>query len=172
MVWQERVAAYLEELERVTSELSTQIQRVEVDQIPQSPTAAPIEQGVDAAEAPVVDSDIQALAICLRDLEEKVSQRELLLRAVDGPEDGLTLSQKLAALGDQQSLALQERCVRVSEMIADINNRAVSLFVCQFHLANLTDEIVRIMAGVPEPKTYSTGTKQTALGGNLFNESA
>ena len=83
----------------------------------------------------------------------------------------LTLAEKLLALGDQRSLAIRDRCETVGELIADTNNPAVSLFVCPFHLANLTDEIVRIMAGVPEPETYSTTTTQTALGGNIFNES-
>jgi len=171
MIWLERVAAYLDELERVTQALSTQIQRVEVEQLAQSTTVTSAATEGEMSD-PEVDDCIPALAACLCDLEEKVSQRELLLRATDGPEDGMTLSEKLAALGDRRSLALQERCTSVAEVIADINNRAVSLFVCQFHLANLTDEIVRIMAGVTEPKTYCTGTKQTALGGNLFNESA
>ena len=38
MGWQERVAAYLEELELVTTGLAAQIRRVEVDQIPQAQT--------------------------------------------------------------------------------------------------------------------------------------
>ena len=171
MGWQERVAAYLEELELVTTELAAQIRRVEVDQIPQAQTTVLSETRLNTSEAGVLDSGTQDLAGCLVELEDKVAQRELLLRAADAPDAGLTLAEKLLALGDQRSLALRDRCETIGELIADTNNRAVSLFVCQFHLANLTDEIVRVMAGVPEPKTYSTTTKQTALGGNIFNES-
>ena len=94
------------------------------------------------------------------------------MRASDAPQAGLTLNEKLEAVRDPRARGLQQRCDLISEMMVDINNHALSLFVCQFHLANLTDDVVRLMAGVPEPTTYGGSCKSDALGGNLFNESA
>jgi hypothetical protein len=111
------------------------------------------------------------LASSLAESENRVAQREALLRAVDAPQTGLTLTGRLDSLTDQRSKMLGQRCELISEMMADTNNHAVSLFVCQFHLANLTDDVVRIMEGVSEPITYGNGNKPETLGGNLFSES-
>ena len=131
-----------------------------------------MQPGVDGTLAVTVNEGTKRLAASLAELETRVAQREVLLRATDAPQSGLTLTAKLESSKDQRSKMLGQRCELIGEMMAEINNQAVSLFVCQFHLANLTEDVVRIMAGVSEPTTYGNGNKPETLGGNLFSESA
>ena len=172
MVWLNRVEAYLDDLEVVADGLSRQIKQMQVDQVPAPRAGTEMQSGIDGSLAVTVNEGTRRLAASLADLETRVAQREVLLRAADAPQAGLTLTGKLESLRDQRSKMLGQRCELISEMMADINNHAVSLFVCQFHLANLTDDVVRIMAGVSEPITYGKGNKPETLGGNLFSESA
>ena len=71
----------------------------------------------------------QRLAEALADLEKKVTQRETLLR---GGCSGIRFDMRKAQYNDRQWFSRQ-RGEMIAEMIADINNHAVSLFVCQFH---------------------------------------
>ncbi len=172
MVWLNRVEAYIDDLELAADGLARQMKQMKVDQVPASKTGSEMQAGIDGSLAVSVNAATERLAACLSELEGKVAQRELLLRAADAPQAGLTLSEKLEGVRDPRGRGLHQRCELISEMMADINNHALSLFVCQFHLANLTDDVVRLMAGVPEPTTYGNSNKPETLGGNLFNESA
>ena len=172
MVWLNRVEAYIDDLELAADGLARQMKQMKVDQVPAPKTGAEMQAGIDGSLAVSVNAATERLAACLSELEGKVAQRELLLRAADAPQAGLTLSEKLEGVRDPRGRGLHQRCELIREMMADINNHALSLFVCQFHLANLTDDVVRLMAGVPEPTTYGNSNKPETLGGNLFNESA
>ena len=176
MVWLNRVEAYIDDLELAADGLARQMKQMKVDQVPAAKSGAKsgaeTQAGIDGSLAVIVNAATERLAACLSELEGKVAQRELLLRAADAPQAGLTLSEKLEGVRDPRGRGLHQRCELISEMMADINNHALSLFVCQFHLANLTDDVVRLMAGVPEPTTYGNSNKPETLGGNLFNESA
>ena len=172
MVWLNRVEAYIDDLELAADGLARQMKQMKVDQVPAPKTGSEMQAGIDGSLAVSVNAATERLAACLSELEGKVAQRELLLRAADAPQAGLTLSEKLEGVRDPRGRGLHQRCELIREMMADINNHALSLFVCQFHLANLTDDVVRLMAGVPEPTTYGNSNKPETLGGNLFNESA
>ncbi len=172
MVWLNRVEAYIDDLELAADGLARQMKQMKVDQVPAPKTGSEMQAGIDGSLAVSVNAATERLAACLSELEGKVAQRDLLLRAADAPQAGLTLSEKLEGVRDPRGRGLHQRCELISEMMADINNHALSLFVCQFHLANLTDDVVRLMAGVPEPTTYGNSNKPETLGGNLFNESA
>jgi hypothetical protein len=172
MTWLNRVEAYLDDLEVAADGLARQMKQMKVDQVPESRGDGEQQIRGDGSLVDTVNVGTQQLTNCLAKVESKVAQREVLLRAADAPQAGLTLSEKLESLRDQRSTGLHRRCELIGEMMADINNHALSLFVCQFHLANITDDVVRIMAGVSEPATYGNGIKQDTLGGNLFNESA
>ena len=172
MVWLNRVEAYIDDLELAADGLARQMKQMKVDQVPAPKTGSEMQAGIDGSLAVSVNAATERLATCLAELEGKVAQRELLLRAADAPQAGLTLSEKLEGVRDPRGRGLHQRCELIREMMADINNHALSLFVCQFHLANLTDDVVRLMAGVPEPTTYGNSNKPETLGGNLFNESA
>lgn len=171
MVWLNRVEAYLDDLEVAADGLARQMKQMKVDQVPEPRDDSKMQRGIDGSLAVSVNAATEQLAECLSELEVKVAQRQLLLKATDAPESGGTLSEKLEAVTGPRSRSLHRRCVAISEMMGEINNHALSLFVCQFHLANLTDEVVRLMAGVSEPTTYGNSGKPDTLGGSLFNES-
>ena len=172
MVWLNRVEAYLDDLELAADGLARQMKQMKVDQVPPPRNGSDSQGGIDGSLAVSVNAATEQLAVCLSEMEGKVAQRDVLLRATDAPQPGLTLSEKPEAVRDPRGRGLHQRCELISEMMADVNNHALSLFVCQFHLANLTDDVVRLMAGVAEPTTYGNSSKPNSLGGNLFNESA
>ena len=109
------------------------------------------------------------------DAVEEIAEREQLLCAEDAPQLGVTLTEKIQHDAHPRSQALAERCRAVSAMISTVNQRAISLFVCQFHLAQLGSDIVRLLAGQTSPPTYQApnrSEKSSDLGGGLFNEAA
>ena len=136
MVWLNRVEAYIDDLEVAADGLARQMKQMKVDQVPAPKTGSEMQAGIDGSLAVSVNAATEQLAACLSELEGKVAQRELLLRATDAPQAGLTLSEKLEHVKDPRGRGLHQRCELISEMMADINNHALSLFVCQFHLAS------------------------------------
>ena len=109
MVWLNRVEAYLDELEVVADGLSRQMKQIQVDQVPKAKSDSEQNIGVDGSLAVTVNAGTKQIAECLSDLENRVAQREVLLRAADAPQPGLTLSEKLGSLKDQRSTRLRKR---------------------------------------------------------------
>ena len=109
-----------------------------------------------------------------------VAQRESLLCDDDAPQRGASLAEKLRASVDFESHELASRCDLITRSLADSHHRAVSLFVCQFHLAELSNEIVGILSGTLASATYGpqgttsqepgTHARSAGGGGGLFNE--
>lgn len=157
MTWLRQVEDYLDQLEEVTQTLSEQVQRTQVDSR---------ELRVDE-----IQSATLAMAETLRELEQRVALREELLADAQAPTGGSTLIEKISQLRGPRSEEVSKRCESVSAQIAETNHQAVSLFVCQFHLAGMSGDIVRILAGASSPETYGD-LDGTLPGGNLFNESA
>lgn len=151
--WVDRVTLYLDELEAATGAIDDILAATMV----QTPSAEP-----DA-----VDDASSELTEALAQLEVRVAQRETLLQAADVPAKGLTLTQVIGELPGQEGLA--RRCDQIAEQIAMANQRAVSLFVCQYHLSDLTTDIVRLLSGASCPPTYGHDTQERS-GGALFNE--
>ena len=113
----------------------------------------------------------------LETLESLVANREELLRAHDAPQEGLTLSQKLLHSRHIDNARLAKRCEEVSAAIEATHERAMALFVCQFHLADLTNDLVRTMMGFQNTETYERdgsdlNRKPESHGGGLFDEAA
>ena len=157
MTWLQQVENYLDRLEEVTQTLSDHVGRTQIDSR---------ELRVDEIETATL-----AMAETLRELEQRVARREELLADTQAPIQGATLIEKLSHLRDARSEEVGKRCESVSARIAETNHQAVSLFVCQFHLAGMSGDIVRILAGASSPETYGD-SEGTLPGGNLFNESA
>lgn len=154
--WNDRVADYVSQLEQVVDEIDLCLQEHPVDSGQQTPADR--------------EGSSRYLQSRLAALETKVAQREALLRAADAPSAGLTIIQKLNMTGNKR---LADRADQVAERIQDTYQRSVSLFVCRFHLSNLTSDLVRIMTGGDYPATYGgiDQSVQTPPGG-LFNEAA
>lgn len=158
--WEQRVAQYLQNLQSEVQVVSTILE--------QSMVAATT---VDAAG---VTAHAARLREALQQLEVQVANRQQLLQASDAPQHGETLIAKLHAGEAPLTSELAARAETLAATINEINHRAVSLFVCQYHLADLSNEIVRILSGSTAPATYgntSPAANQSG-GGTLFNEAA
>lgn len=116
----------------------------------------------------------EVLQECLKALERKVAERAKLLTATDAPSEGTTLTEKVLHSGDGAPPHLAARCRDLSSEISTLNQRAVALFVCQYHLAHLGGEIVRVLSGHAGPVTYRAPGRPEAKppSGGLFNEAA
>ena len=159
--WYKRVEAYLDELAEIAETIDLVLDNTRVQTL--------------AVEAGQVDQSTAELRQALARLEDKIAEREDLLRANDAPKNGLTLREKLLSNHHIDDARLAKRCQSVAQAIQQAHQRAVSLFVCQYHLADITGEIVSLLAGASALKTYdgsSTKSKASRKGGGLFDEAA
>jgi hypothetical protein len=159
--WYSRVQSYLDDLEGIARQIDQTLEQTGVET-----------KRLDAAEVEQANSRLlEALAA----LESKVDQRQSLLSAADAPKLGTVLTEKLQRCGEPAGEILVARCRSVSDMISSINQRAISLFVCQFQLAQLSTDIIRLLAGQDAPATYNAPTraeKPGDLAGGLLDEAA
>lgn len=130
--------------------------------------------GTQAVDADQMSKSTAELAASIAQLEDKVGQRETLIRAEDAPTSGLTLREKLLATRHVDDARLAKQCGEVSKAIEMAHTRAISLFVCQYHLAEATGDIVRVLSGASAMKTYDRQAKPNKGdgGGGLFDEAA
>lgn len=157
--WLNRVETYLDQLELAATEIGKLLEKCRVD--------------TETVSTPEVQTTMQALTAQLAKLEEMVAHRERLLEAEDAPGGGLTLSDKVAAVLGEQA-ALPQRCKAIAHLVADVNHRAVALFVCQYHLAEFGNQLIRLISGDESPQTYTSDGQQTnhGPGGGLIDEAA
>jgi len=154
--WSDRVETYVDQLQDLVEEIDAILQQTNVESRGSSPAT------------------VQALTERLRgrlgELEQKVAHREELLRSEDAPSSGVTLTEKLDDAGQND---LADRAREVAQRIKKAHERSMSLFVCQYHLSNLTTDLVRLIAGADQVATYDgSGTAPPVPQGGLFNESA
>lgn len=123
----------------------------------------------------ISESTVQ-LQLAMAELEEKVAQRESLLSDDDAPAVGTTLTEKLKSTFHIDDARLARRCEEVSKKVQMTHQRAMALFVCQFHLADITSDLLKTISGSTAPDTYkkaSKGSAQRPTGqGGLFDEAA
>ncbi len=155
--WHHRVSQYLDGLESVALEISSHLENSQVATVAGDPT---------------VQHSTDRLRDALAELEKKIAAREELLKAPNAPVGGSTLTDKLKRSDAAGSDEVAARCDRVAESIALANHRAVALFVCQYHLADFSAEIIRLLSGADAPATYGGSNSQPSGGGTLFNEAA
>jgi len=156
--WNDRVEAYVERLRQITTSIAETLDDTRVN------TLAP-----DSEE---LNAQASKLAASIRSLETMVDEREALLHAEDAPPTGITLTEKLLATRRIDDARLARQCREVSGELEATHQRAVSLFVCQFHLANFGKELLQLLSGSLEGATYGDGPSRTGQGGGLFNEAA
>lgn len=157
--WSQRVASYVDQVEQIATTIELILDQTRLD--------------TTEANSSSVQQSTADLEQALLSLEQKVADREELLHAEDAPPGGSTLVEKLAASGTPEDIELSVQCQRVSGLIESTHHRAISMFVCQYHLANLGSELVRLISGADAPATYGPGSDaaQSPAGG-LFNEAA
>ena len=163
--WCAKVAVYIERLQEGVEALNRLLMEFRPPDV--------------SADVGRIDDATAKLAASVAEMETMVAERESLLCDDDAPHRGASLAEKLRASVDLESHQLASRCDLISEALADSHHRAVSLFVCQFHLAELSTEIVGILSGASRSATYGpqgTTTEDQGMharstgGGGLFNE--
>lgn len=159
--WLDRVVRYLDEVESVARQLDQALQQTSL--MASRWDAGGVGQGNASLSESVVA------------LETKVAERDELLHADDAPTNGMSLTEKVLRAGHPESDVIGSRCREVASTIATVNQRAVSLFVVQFHLWQFSLELVRLLTGQNAPQTYSDPNrheKKFEVGGGLFDEAA
>ena len=137
--WPQRVASYLDRMEQIAATLESILDQT------------PLESPSD--DAGKVQESTKDLEQALLELEQRVAEREELLRAPDAPQAGATLEEKLLGTGDASDAQLAVRCQRIAAQIELTHHQAISIFVCQYHLAELSTGLVRLMVGATAPAT-------------------
>lgn len=156
--WPARVAIYLDQIEQIATTIELILEQTQ------------LESSDDSAK---VQESTEDLERALGGLEQKIAEREELLRAADAPARGATLAEKLLGTDSGQDSQLALRCQQIAGLIELTHQRAISIFVCQYHLSELSTELVRLMVGASVPATYGESSQASATpGGGLFNESA
>ncbi|HBJ35122.1 MAG TPA: hypothetical protein DDZ51_10285 [Planctomycetaceae bacterium] len=161
-LWTTRVSDYLDQLQSCVERLDESLDEMRM--------------GTKRLEISQVDQSHQELAAALEDLESLIAAREELIRADDAPGPGMTIRDILATQDDEFSQSLVQRCSRISKDVDASRERAVALFVCQFHLADLSQSLLSIMRGTPgRQTTYNNASdvrRPTDVGGSILNKSA
>lgn len=155
--WRERVASYLEKATRIANRIDLILDETRM--------------GAASSRSGEIDPATQQLLAAVSDLERVVEMRDELLCAVDAPPAGLSLSEKLLSTRRIEDARMAKCCGEAADLIAQTHQRALSLFICQYHLSAVPrDWIARLTAGT-SPRTSMGSSQQNASGGR-FNEAA
>jgi len=160
--WVDRVSDYLDQLQNCVHKLDESLDEMRT--------------GTARLELAHVDQSHHQLVAALGNLELLIAAREDLIRASDAPASGFTIREILGKQDDIFSQSLSQRCQKLSKDIDSSRQRAVALFVCQFHLADLSDSLLSLLRGTPgRLATYSNASdvrRPVDAGGSILNKSA
>lgn len=160
--WVERVSDYLDQLQNCVERLDDALDEMRM--------------GTKRLEMSQIDQSQHHLAAALADLESLIAAREELIHATDAPASGMTIREILKQQDDAFSQSLSQRCQKLSKDVDLSRERAVALFVCQFHLADLSQSLISLFRGTPGGQsTYSDSSaaqRPTNMGGSILNKSA
>ena len=177
--WTMRVADYLGELSGVVDAMQHTLAQFR-----------PQDAMTDVSRVNAHTARVAELAV---QLESMVVTRQTLLVAQDAPQSGITLADKLRATPLDNHQVLAEQCDAINRALENAHQRAVALFTCQYHLAELSADILALIAGTLPPATYAEpgplpvdggdaatvsssqpashrSTARSNRGGGLFNE--
>lgn len=179
--WTDRVENYLCRLADLADLLDRRLDEVRLEALPGLGSGRPLAPPAHAGDAPAVAAPtgegLTELAAAVDRLEQMVAEREHLLTSADAPSGGGTLAEKLLATRRIREASLAKRAGEIGERVAGTHERAMSLFVCQFHLANFGADVLRLLSGAPGTSGYGTpstarGQSPRGHGGGLFNDAA
>lgn len=162
VAWRERVGGYLTRLSEVNETIDLILDETRVGTV-----------NVDSDE---VERSRAELTEAIGRLEEMLTRREELLTDPAAPKKGITLRDKLRSTRHIDDARLLNRCDQISAAIELTRERSLALFVCQFHLASLGEDLINLLSGASGPATYQAGgsiaKRDQSSGGGLFNEAA
>lgn len=155
--WTERVEDYVHQLQQTaeTIDLILDETRLSTTQV----------------NSPEVEASTQELVTAIGQLERLVHTRETLLTAADAPAVGITLTEKLFSTRKIDDARLAKHCQTVAKEVETTHQRAVALFVCQYHLSQLGSELLQLLSGSTAPDTYGQERRAHPSGG-IFNDAA
>ncbi len=156
LVWNQRVSVYLDKLETATESIDLILDDMHLST-----------KNVDSEK---LAASTQALMQSIETLANLIQQREVLLRDTDSPQHGTTLVDKLLSTHQSEDARIARRCQKIAGTVETTHHRAMSIFVCQYHLAVLSSDLVRMLSGERTPPTYAK--RQASHRGGLFNEAA
>ncbi len=158
LAWRERVASYTEEATGIANSIDLILDETRM--------------GTASSRSGEIDAATQQLFAAISDLERMVAQRDELLCAADAPPAGLSLSEKLLSTRRIEDARIAKCCGEVADLIAQTHQRALSLFICQYHLSEIPrDWIARLSAGT-RPRTSMGSSQQPSANGGRYNEAA
>lgn len=109
-------------------------------------------------DVPEVQQQLTEIATSLGELETLVVRRQHLLGRDDAPGVGATIAEKMRTLGgDPHAVSMQQRIGRIGAVIGDLRCRADALFVCGFHLHEMTTDFLRTLIGDRTAEVYERG---------------
>jgi hypothetical protein len=160
--WIDRVDDYLESLQQCVEDLDEALDNTRL--------------GTSTLNTPQVGEGTQHLSRSLEELEALIAERRVLLDADDAPLRGVSLRDVLNRCNVPGANHLASRCQRLSKSVDMSRERAVSLFVCQFHLGDLSSHLLSLLrSGTDHGSTYQRGmsdVKRNDAGGSVFNKAA
>ncbi|TWU34461.1 hypothetical protein [Novipirellula artificiosorum] len=163
--WLDRVSTYVDQLEQIAGTLEMSLSQARLR--------------TSAVNLSALPDQISEWVAAVGQLESMVAERETLLSAADAPAKGTTLIEKLASTGTASDLALMQRCKEVAATVSMAHHCALSLFVCQYHLASFSSDVLRLLSGADAPPTYQSSVggvgsseERQRGGGRLFNDAA
>jgi hypothetical protein len=160
--WMDRVSQYLDSLQTCVENLNDALDETRV--------------GTTSLNSKQVGQGTDELSACLQDLERLIAERTQLLSADDVPFAGVSLRDILNRCPDPSAAPLADRCAKLSRDVDLSRERAVALFVCQFHLSDLSSHLLALLrSGADHGSTYERGksdVKRPGIAGSVFNKAA
>lgn len=160
--WIERVGEYLDSLEVCVERLNESLDETRV--------------GTTTLDTTRVGGGTDRLSACLKELERLIAERQQLLEAEDSPMRGVSLRDVLNRCSLDGAATMADRCHRISQDVEMSRERAVALFVCQFHLGDMSTHLLALLrSGADHGSTYERGkteVKRSEVGGSVFNRAA
>lgn len=154
LAWNERVSFYLDKLETATESIDLILDDMQLS--------------TSNVEPMKLNASTEALVLAIETLATLIQERETLLGDIQAPVHGMTLVDKLLSTQQIDDARTSRRCQKLASAVETTHQRALSLFVCQYHLAALSTDLVRVLSGERTPPTYSK--RQASHRGGLFNE--
>lgn len=156
--WRARVASYIEEATAIADSIDLILDETRM--------------GAASQRGGEIDAATQQLCSAISELERIVQQRDVLLRATDAPPFGLSLSEKLLSTRRIDDARIAKSCREVADLVDRTHQRATSLFICQYHLSNISGDLAARLSSSTMLQTTLGSRQSPKSNGGRFHEAA
>lgn len=164
--WHNQVADYFLKLETAIQHLEESVQQIR--QLTQHGRYAEIENAASG------------LNECLQRLDQLIADRQSLLDDPQVPAGHRTLRSALGARlrpadagsesGSEDARILLDQCVELGGRMEGLREQAIALFVCQYHLSETADQLLRLMFPQADATAGLSMGSQSRRGGRLLDQ--